>query len=118
VGVGYKKSFDKLNHYGLFLKLIDILIPSSLLLVLEHWFIISATCVRWCDDFSEFFTVACCVQQGGVLSPYLFAIYVDEIVAKQIAYVRSLLQTRPKGYCHYLIYSDDILLLAPSVESL
>jgi len=77
-----KKAFDKLNHFGLFLKLMDRLIPSGLLSVLEHWLNISATCVRWCDHFSDFFTVACGVRQGGVLSPYLFAIYVDDIVAK------------------------------------
>ena len=48
-----KKAFDKLNHYGLFLKLMDRLIPSRLLSVLEHWLNISATCVRWCDHFSD-----------------------------------------------------------------
>ena len=41
-----KKAFDKLNHYGLFLKLMDRLIPSGLPSVLEHWLNISATCVR------------------------------------------------------------------------
>ena len=40
------KAFDKLNHYGLFLKLMDRLIPDGLLSVLEHWLNISATCVR------------------------------------------------------------------------
>ena len=38
--------------------------------------------MRWSDHFSEFFTVVCGVRQGGVLSRYLFAIYVDDIVAK------------------------------------
>jgi len=38
-----RKAFDKLNHYGLFLKLMDRLIHCGLLSVLEHWLSISAT---------------------------------------------------------------------------
>ena len=64
-----KKAFDKLNHYGLFLKLMDRSIPRTLLAVLEHWLSISVTCVRWCDHFSGFFSVIFGVRQGGVLSP-------------------------------------------------
>ena len=29
-----------------------------------------------------FFTVSCGIRQGGVLSPFLFAVYVDDIVRK------------------------------------
>lgn len=111
-----KKAFDKLNRYGLFLKLMDRKVPINLLLVLEHWFNISATCVRWGDVFSDFFSVACGVRQGGVLSPYLFAIYVDDIVQK---INRSDLGCRLGLQCiSVILYADDILLLAPSVESL
>ena len=77
-----KKAFDKLNHYGLFLKLMDRMVPGGLLLVLEYWLDICTTCVRWDDSISEFFSVDCGVRQGGVLSPYLFAIYIDDIVNK------------------------------------
>jgi len=36
-----KKAFDKLNHFGLFIKLMDRAIPTSLLSVIEHWMFIS-----------------------------------------------------------------------------
>jgi len=71
---------------------------------------------RWCDHFSEFFTVACGVRQGGVLSPYLFAIYVDDIVAK-INTSDLGCRIGLKGIA-IVLYADDILLLAPSVDSL
>ena len=55
-------------------------------------------------------------MQGGVLSPYLFAIYVNDII--------EILQRSGLG-CHYknvslciFMYADDILLLAPSVNAL
>ena len=42
-------------------------------LLVERWFAISVTCVKWCNKFSAFFNMSCGVRQGGVLSPYLFA---------------------------------------------
>ena len=41
-----RKAFDKLSHFGLFIKLMDRAIPTSLLSVIEHWMFISVTCVR------------------------------------------------------------------------
>ena len=84
--------------------------------VLEHWFSISATCVRWRDRFSEFFSVACGVRQGGVLSPYLFAIYIDDTVA--IINASNFGCRIGLTRIAIVLYADDILLLAPSVESL
>jgi hypothetical protein len=66
--------------------------------------------------FSDFFTAACGVRQGGVLSPYLFAIYVDDIVVK---INKSDLGCRlGLRRIAIIVYADDIMLLAPSVESL
>ena len=55
-------------------------------------------------------------RQGGVLSPYLFAVYVDVLVDK--------VQNCGSGCfvnwvcCGIILYADDILLLSPSVTSL
>ena len=76
-----KKAFDKVNHYGLLIKLMDKLILNGLLRVLEHWFTISVTCVRWGNVYSNFFQLDCGVRQGGVLSPHLFAVYIDDVVS-------------------------------------
>jgi hypothetical protein len=62
------------------------------------------------------FSVDCGVRQGGVLSPYLFAIYVDDIVKK---INRSDLGCRlGLKRIAVVLYADDIILMAPSVESL
>ena len=76
------KAFDKMNHHGLFIKLMERHLPNKILSILERWFAISVTCVKWCNRFSAFFNLSCCVRQGGVLSPYPFACFIDSVVDK------------------------------------
>jgi len=110
------KAFDKMNHHGLFLKLMQKQIPLKLLCILEKWFKLCSTCIiKWGSVVSRVFSVDCGVRQGGVLSPYLFALYIDSIVDR----VRnSRIGCYLKGLCmSVLLYADDILLIAPSVSS-
>jgi len=108
-----------MNHYGLFIKLMKRRISDNLLLLLESWFAIGMTCVKWHNVWSRWFRLSYGIRQGMVLwllSPYLFAIYIDSLVKK----------VQACGYGCYLrhtcisiiFYADDVLLLAPSVSSL
>lgn len=110
------KAFDKMNHHGLFLKLMDRNIPIKLLCVLEQWFSLGMTCVRWGNVYSRFIKLDCGIRQGGVLSPYLFAIYIDSLTEKIKKCHNGCYVT---WTCvSILLYADDILLLAPSVTAL
>ena len=46
------KAFDKMNHYGLFIELMKRRILDNLLLLLESWFAIGMTCVKWHNVWS------------------------------------------------------------------
>ena len=111
------KAFDKMNHYGLFIKLMNRLIPINLLSVLENWFNIGLTCVKWGSVLSRFFVISCGIRQGGVLSPYLFAIFIDSVVDK-INKMKSYCGHINNACCSIFLYADDIILLSPSVTAL
>ncbi len=38
--------------------------------------------IQWCNHMSEAFSVSHGVKQGGVLSPVLFTMYVDELLQR------------------------------------
>jgi len=106
--IGLSKAFDKINHHALFLKLMKRHVPIEFLEMLENWLCNSQTCVKWNILWSYVFQINFCVRQGSVISPVLFAIYVDDVDRC----------CKKERYLHIILYADDILLLAPSVTQL
>ena len=74
------KAFDRVNHYALYIKLIDRGFPLKLILLLKDWYSNSFCCVRWGSVVSDAFIMSAGVRQGGVLSAHLFNIYVNNVL--------------------------------------
>jgi hypothetical protein len=105
-----------MNHHGLFIKLMERRVPNELLNLLENWFSLGETCIKWGSYYSNFFRLSCGIKQGGVLSPHLFAVYIDSISSKvQQCGTGCFVKSTSVSM---LLYADDILLLSPSVSSL
>ena len=72
--------------------------------------------VRWDNYFSDSFFVSNAVCQGGILSPYLFFLYIDGLTynlntVKSGCYVRN--------YClNHIMFADDICRFIPSLVGL
>ena len=72
--------------------------------------------VRWDGYLGSWFNVSAGVRQGGVLSPDLYNIYVDDLI--------QLLQSSGIGcyiastFAAALFYADDMCILAPSLKGL
>ena len=108
--------FDKICHSGIFLKLINRKLPLCFLRILIYWYSNLTSVVKWNGFYSQAFKVLSGVRQGGVLSPRLFAIYMDELLVKL---------RKARVGCHImstflaaLVYADDIVLLAPTRSAL
>ena len=67
-----------MNHYAMYIKLMNRLIPVQVLKVLENWFSICLFHVKWGSVKSYFYELETGVRQGGVLSPFLFGIFIDD----------------------------------------
>ena len=110
------KAFDRANHYKHFHKLINRGVPGYLVRILAFWYSNQTMCVRWGSMISKGFKVTNGVRQGGILSPYLFNIYMDDlsqILSKEYAGCKIA-----STIINHLFYADDIVLMCPSFRGL
>ena len=110
------KDFDRINHDILF----DILerngLNAILLRLLEYWYKNMKLRVRWCHVLSKEFNVSNGVRQGGILSPLLFTVYINDL----------LVQLSHSGHgcsigrcCVGAVgYADDICIMSASASGL
>ncbi len=63
----------------LFTKLLRRGAPGYIVRLLMFWYAHHTMCVRWGGSVSYKFTVSNGVRQGGILSPFLFNVYMDDL---------------------------------------
>ena len=110
------KAFDRINHWTLFKKLIDCNVPLLIVRILVFWYQMQLVCVKWGKSFSQYFSIANGVRQGGILSPKLFALYMNGLsgalsLCKAGCYIDAQCM-------NHLMYADDICVMAPSAIAL
>ena len=101
-------------------------IPVNLLSLLERWFALSETCVKWGQVVSSFVNL-CGVRQGGRQRPYVFIRSLGGVLSPYLFFIDSIIdKIKSSGLGCYVkwtcmsvfLYADDIILLSPSVTSL
>ena len=106
------KAFDRVSHYGIFLKLMSRNVPLAFLNLIIYWYLNMSSCCQWNGEKSEYFRLITGTKQGGVLSPRIFAVYMDDLI----------IELRKSGIgCHVvslfvacIVYADDLCLIAPT----
>jgi len=111
------KAFDRVEYCKLFRMLIKRRLSSVVLrLLCTIMYLNHSTQVEWNGFRSVAFKVLNGVKQGGILSPIMFCVYIDDMLL--------LLQNSDVGcyignyFVGALAYADDIVLLAPSANAM
>ena len=73
------KAFVRINHWTLFSKLIARGVLYPLVRIIMFWYRTQTICVKWGTLCSSYSSVSNGVRQGGILSPKLFSVYVDDL---------------------------------------
>ena len=109
------QAFDRVNYCKLFKSLLTRNMCNTTLRFLIRMYTTQCLRVKWNSHVSSPFTCSNGVKQGGVLSPILFCIYMDELLNE--------LEKSGVG-CHMgntfygaLCYADDLTLICPSRRS-
>ena len=91
-------------------------VPLVIVRIIAFWYQTQTMCVKWGKVDSEYFNVSNGVRQGGILSPKLFAIYVDDL-SHELTLCKSGCYIDDQCMNH-VMYEDDICLMAPSAVGL
>ena len=110
------KAFDRVSFTQLFKCLLNRNICPLILRLLVNMYTNQKNRVQYNQSLSDFFTITNGVKQGGVLSPTLFSIYINELLdnLKNSGYGCRI----GDKYVGCVSYADDIIIMCASVYGL
>ncbi len=108
------KAYDRVPYYNLFITLLEMGLPVYFVRLLSVWYEKQTMHVKWKTQLSKKFTVGNGVQQGSVLFPSFFYIYIENLLIR--------LQNCGYGgkvgpaFVGCLAYADDVTLISPTLN--
>ena len=110
------RAFDRVSFWSLFKKLVDRGVPILIVRLLSYWYNNQVFCVKWGNSTSMCFSTTNGVRQGGIFSPRLFTLYIDDL--SNVLYKLNIGCFIGSTCVNHLFYADDICLMAPSAMGL
>lgn len=110
------KAFDRVNHYHLLTKLSNLGISKTVVKILLNMLSKQYFNVNVNGTYSDRKKIGNGVRQGGIISPLLFAIYMNDILTSL-----SKIKTGCRiggNLLNIMAYADDVVLVSPSVTGL
>ena len=110
------KAFDHVQYCKLFNELFKRNMSPFVLRLLLNMYTNQNLLVRWGNSVSNQFTVCNGVKQGGVLSPILFAMYIDGLLVRLKE--SGIGCCMGNSYVGGMGYADDVKLLCPALSGI
>ena len=112
-----KRCFDSIYLNALWLKLYKANVDGKVLRIIRSMYQSVKSCVRHCENYSDYFNIAVGLRQGQIISPILFSLFVEDI--------EMYLQNRnSKGIVIQdmclilLLFADDMVVIGETPEDL
>ncbi len=114
--VDYQKAFDSVWRAGLFHKLLKYGMNKDLVNIIKNMYDKTSTCLKMNDQITPQFRTYCGVRQGGILSPKLFNIFINDIPSIFDKSCSPAILGRLSVSC--VMYADDLVIFSESAEGL
>ena len=110
------KAFDRVDHFILCKKLMNYGFPCIFVKLIASWYSNQNVQVCYDNKLSSEWLLKSGVRQGGILSPLLFSIYIDDIIKNlSSSRIGCMLGIH---WSNVIAYADDLVLLSPSLLGL
>lgn len=121
--VDFAKAFDCVNHEKLFYALLKQNLHGRIIKVLQDIYANVKAEVKAGDGLSDSFRCKSGVRQGCILSPFLFAMYINELSTmlndgNDYIYQTGIYISDVFRNITHLLFADDLVLLSDSVAGL
>lgn len=110
------KAFDMVSYDKLWSKLCDANVPSEVICIFKYWYSHQVNCVRWANVLSDEYIMECGVRQGGLTSPTLFNVYINDLIV-ELSSLHAGCYIDGVAF-NNISYADDMALLSPSMAGL
>ena len=110
------KAFDRVEYVKLFQTLRDRKICPTVLRLIMHMYVNQKIMIRWNQLMSQTCVISNGVKQGGVLSPILYSVYVNNLI--KILRDSKIGCMYNNEYMGIFTYADDISLLCPTLSGI
>ena len=110
------RAFDRVEYVQLFKSLMSKGICPVIARFLVFMYTNQNIRIKWGNTYSDRIYVSNGVKQGGVMSPLLFTLYIDNLLLRlKNSAVGCYIGTE---FCGAFGYADDMVLLTPSIHNL
>ena len=117
--IDFSRAFDQIPHISLFVQLIKRGIHGCILQVLRSMYSKLKASVRTNSGLTEWFECIVGTRQGCMLSPFLFAMYVNEFDLLRLEGCRGIqISAEQFPGVNVLMYADDMVLCSDTVGDL